>query len=249
MRRSIAAPTRTSVATIGVLALAAGLSIAGSSPAQAEPDDEWSTTFTVGGLLSAAGEELEVGDEASAQSLTSVGITQTAVNDIEEGTEPVWTIPSEVVPQDPDWDPNLDYEDPWYTGSVMETSALAPSYGILSSWSDNKSKPVVVRRGSSTWGYHHFTSKHNLTINVTKVVTKHPATRVDESSTSRVYRAPVLRLRCILSGCFVIDKKVVRTIVNPKLMADNRPKGVITAYCEGVSGACPDWVKQAVNAG
>lgn len=90
------------------------------------------------------------------------------------------------------------------------------------------------------------TGKHNLSTDVARVSTQRPKSRVDESATSRVYRADFQHVVCSHNICRVAATRTVRTVVNPSRLSDGNPRGVITSYCEGIVW-CESWVKNAIN--
>jgi hypothetical protein len=160
------------------------------------------------------------------QDLRKVGVTDDAVAQIAHGAVP--SRPSDIAAQSDD--PNNPYQ-------------------IVATWNDNTGKALSMRWGSASWGWLKVSNKHNLTTAAARTTTKYPESRVVESASAIRYRTPVHRVECALGGfaCRIVETKTVRVIANPIRLTDGEAKGVITAYCEGVTW-CPSWVKDAVNA-
>lgn len=53
-------------------------------------------------------------------------------------------------------------------------------------------------------------------------------------------------MRLLGSNCKVVRTVWVRTIVDFRSYQGDK-YGVVTAYCEGIDGKCPDFVKNALN--
>ncbi|WP_157236712.1 hypothetical protein [Promicromonospora sukumoe] len=161
-----------------------------------------------------------------AEELRQVGVTDDAVAQIARGVVPTRSLTA-AKQQD---DPNSPYQ-------------------VVATWNDNTGRALAMRWGSASWGWLKVSNKHNLTTAAARTTTKHPESRVVESPSAIRYRTPVHRVECSPGGiaCRVVETKTVRVIANPIRLTDGEAKGVITAYCEGVTW-CPNWVKNAVNA-
>lgn len=137
--------------------------------------------------------------------------------------------------------------------SVSESKPLAavaaaanPAYTRLATWKDNKAKTTTVRRGTSSFGYNHFSSKHNATINMARKTSQFPKTRTTSGSTI-VYKTPANKLVCSIGlGCKITATITVREVVNNTRLSDGYQKGVITVVCEGYT-LCPQWVIDVAN--
>lgn len=156
------------------------------------------------------------------QDLTKVGVTSTQVQSIQRGTlEPV--------------------------DEQMAAAAAWEPFDRLTSWKDSIGLTVPIRYGTASWGYRHIVDKHNMTTNVSRTVTKYPRTRVEQSSSSHVYIAPVYLLNCSPIMCTILDQRDVRAVTNPTIQNDGHRRGIITTYCIGET-YCNSWVKNSVNA-
>lgn len=161
-----------------------------------------------------------------ADEFQQVGVTDEAVAQITRGVVPSRSLTLATQEEDPN--------DP---------------YQIVATWNDNTGKALSMRWGSASWGWLKVSNKHNLTTAAARTTTKHPESRVVEGPSAIRYRTPVHRVECAIGGigCRIVETKTVRVIANPIRLTDGEAKGVITAYCEGVTW-CPNWVKNAVNA-
>ncbi|MFI2366301.1 hypothetical protein [Promicromonospora sp. NPDC019610] len=162
----------------------------------------------------------------AADEFRQVGVTDDAVAQITRGVVPSRSLTLAA----PKADPNNPYQ-------------------IVATWNDNTGKALSMRWGSPSWGWLKVSNKHNLTTAAARTTTKHPESRVVESPSAIRYRTPVHRVECAVGriGCRIVETRTVRVIANPIRLTDGKAKGVITAYCEGVTW-CPNWVKNAVNA-
>jgi hypothetical protein len=128
--------------------------------------------------------------------------------------------------------------------SPVTTTASNPSYTVISQWWDSKSIRAAVRRGTSTWGWMHL-QKHNVSMAMLQKTTKFPRTRTVTGSTI-TYVTPAMQFTCWLASCNVDRTMDVKVVLNNTRLRDGAPKGVITAYCMGVS-VCPAWVREVAG--
>ncbi|WP_157270458.1 hypothetical protein [Paraoerskovia marina] len=208
-------------AAVGLLAaigMAGGSLVAAASEPTAPPVPDDTVAISVIGDLPDG--------EFDLQDLQNVGVSEGQVAMISEGQEPVAAM----------------------AGMAMAADPNNP-YQIMATWSDSKGRALAMRWGSSSWGWLKVNNKHNLTTAAVRTTTKYPKERKVESASSIRYRTPVHRVECKLWGlsCKVVETKTVRVVANPTKLSDGKAKGIITAYCEGVTW-CPNWVKNAINA-
>lgn len=117
------------------------------------------------------------------------------------------------------------------------------AYDIVSSWVGKDNKRINLREAP----YIKITTKHNLTTKAVQRVTKSATSILAEGSgTNWNYYLRANQVTCYAWGCYVT------AWVNVRVLVDYRPVtggtyGVVTAYCEGISGACPNYVKNALN--
>ncbi|MGL5861004.1 MAG: hypothetical protein ACRCY9_07105 [Phycicoccus sp.] len=199
-----------------------------------------------------------------------------SAEDLREASDPTWTPPAdspsyEVDPAEaaadelaagpPSTSP-ADAEYDAYDVSEATESAKGPTVQAIDyidanhtvgTWKDGSGRFVRLRRGYYTspslgFGLAKVEGKHNLTAGVVKTATKYYLQR-SFLGTTRVYRTKVYKLSCYNWTpffCRKIDSYWVRVVYGGNNLADNRHKGVITAYCEGVIW-CPSWVRNSVN--
>ncbi|RKN67812.1 hypothetical protein D7252_09575 [Microbacterium sp. CGR2] len=120
----------------------------------------------------------------------------------------------------------------------------AATNNVLFRWRDSGNREVVLR----SLPYNKILTKHNLTYTTPRVVTQR-ATRTFDAGTSWRYRLAAKEIQCDWLGgnCKVIRTVTVRTIVDFRYYDSAGTYGVVTAYCEGITGACPNFVKNALN--
>lgn len=127
---------------------------------------------------------------------------------------------------------------------TQEALAAAATNNVLFRWRDSGNREVVLR----SLPYNKILTKHNLTHTTPRAVTQH-ANRTFDAGTSWKYRRAANEVQCDWLGnnCKVIRTVTVRTVVDFRAYDSAGTYGVVTAYCEGISGACPDFVKNALN--
>lgn len=126
----------------------------------------------------------------------------------------------------------------------QEAVVAAATNNVLFRWRDSGNREVVLR----SLPYNKILTKHNLTYTTPRAVTQH-ANRTFDAGTSWKYRLAANEVQCDWLGnnCKVIRTVTVRTVVDFRAYDSAGTYGVVTAYCEGISGACPDFVKNALN--
>lgn len=131
-------------------------------------------------------------------------------------------------------------------GPVVAVTGTSP---VVHSWPDVNKRYTPLRKNVNA----KINSKHNVTYKVARATTKYPAPGKawKVSGTKWNYETKVNQVKC--SGWWVFEKcKVARTVwalssVDFRKLSDKRPYGVVTTYCKGISGKCPDFVKNALN--
>lgn len=118
-----------------------------------------------------------------------------------------------------------------------------PTADVTYSWTSKDRKRVYLRPAPLA----KIQTKHNLTVDVVKTVTKRATSILAAGSgTNYAYYLMAHEVTCYLWGCKVTNSVNVRVLVDYRKYG-TQTYGVVTAYCEGVSGRCPDYVKNAVN--
>ncbi|MEV7864748.1 hypothetical protein AB0P17_01270 [Streptomyces sp. NPDC088124] len=96
------------------------------------------------------------------------------------------------------------------------------------------------------WGWNKVKKKHKITkYSALEYVTKGP-NREHQGGTTYRSHAYAGKYRCTNGRCTLIKQYKVYVAVNEKKLGDNRNRGVITAYCEGVT-RCPAWVSTTLS--
>ncbi|GHC70298.1 hypothetical protein GCM10010507_56380 [Streptomyces cinnamoneus] len=144
-----------------------------------------------------------------------------------------------------------------------ESAALSGPDDLVGQWKERDGWTVYMRRGyydprrDKGFGLAKIEQKHNLTMKAVRATTQYP--RPGAAGKQKFagypdtwnYFTDVLHVKCsgwwIFRTCRVDKVQPVRAGVDFSIKIPQLPKGVITAYCEGVQGRCPDWVKNAIN--
>lgn len=129
------------------------------------------------------------------------------------------------------------------------------SYDIIDTWNDRMGHQIVLRRGyysgDSGFGWTKIVQKHNLTTKAVWAATAGPPTRTFVAGSKYDYFAPVFHVKCsgwwIFRTCRVTEQTTIKTGVDFRTVNDGKAFGVVTSFCLGHDGACPDWVKNAIN--
>ncbi|MEU6969973.1 hypothetical protein AB0A71_19965 [Kitasatospora aureofaciens] len=137
------------------------------------------------------------------------------------------------------------------SGAPAAARAPSPNYQMVASWTSSDHRTVNLRRGDGrTWGYTKIDQLHNLSVGAVRATTRWPAPgwpKLQTAPDSWIYVTKVNHIQCsgwwLWRTCKVVGSVDVQAVVNY-----GNPKGVITAYCQGIVGRCPDWVRNAANA-
>lgn len=197
------------------------------------------------------------GADAGTESLSVFGATNLAVSDelsfdeLQERCAPPADAP-------PPAEAGPSAAEPGAADGEPSLSALAagdPAYVLVASWTSSNRRTVNLRQGTynpvngAGWGYAKITQKHNLNTASVKRTTQYPGPgfpQKDAEPDTWVYSTPVAHVQC--SGWWIFRRCKVTQIVDVRVVVNYAvAKGVITAYCSGIAGACPSWVKNAAN--
>jgi hypothetical protein len=234
--------------------LSAGLAaamIALALPATAAADEtKGSVDFAVFGAS-----DLEVGQEFTLENLRDrYGVDPALVDTYAKNTEDPIEDGEPAKPEVPMKEVTPDKEgvaaDDGTTG-LAAAAAPDPRYALVASWQAANRRTVNLRRGDSAWGLTKIEQKHNLNVAAVRTTTKYPAPgfpqKLSSSKDTWNYQTLVNHVQCsgwwLWRKCKVVEKTNVLAGVDFA-----GPKGVITAFCVGIQGRCPDWVKNAANA-
>ncbi|CAD5140095.1 MULTISPECIES: hypothetical protein [unclassified Microbacterium] len=197
----------------------------GVAPAAAKaPDESERTTITTFGFVPT--------DSAGTAAQTDVEAQIAEVESLEASDTPL------AAPYDSSKMPS---------GSAKDRAAMAAgdtAYRIVSTWTDNIAKPIVARAGNgTTWGLTKVQNKHHVNLNMIKKTTKFPRPtggRVTQG-TSIIYLTDAIEWECWIGSCKPKRSMTVKVVIENARMSDGKQKGLITAYCMGVT-VCPQWV-------
>ncbi|MBV6698904.1 hypothetical protein [Kitasatospora aureofaciens] len=243
MSRSALRPALGTAAALAALILAAPSALAASAPAPDPGGDDAAVSVAVFGDESLVdGQELTVADLARDH-----GVDAGLLQAYGQGT-----VPDDSAPQGDPEAPDVEAPDVQAPDAAAPSVQAAgdPAYALVTSWTSSDHRTVNLRRGNASWGLTKIEQKHNLNVAAVRTTTRYPAPgwpKKQANPDSWNYVTRVDHVRC--SGwlwwrtCKVVEFTNVTVTVNY-----GNAKGVITAYCLGVAGRCPDWVKNAANA-
>ncbi|MFJ7249461.1 hypothetical protein ACIQWA_33190 [Kitasatospora sp. NPDC098652] len=227
-----------------ILVLTAPSALAAATADPAPGDDSAVSVAVFGDDTLTEGQELTVAD------LTNIhAIDAALVQAYAQGAPPVEPEPPVEEPA-----PQPDPADgaPAVAGSAPAAVQAAgdPRYALVASWASSDHRTVNLRKGDgSGWGYDKIARKHNLNVAAIRATTRYPAPGFpvkQANPDSWNYVTKVNHVRCsgwfLWRTCKVVESRDVQVTVNY-----GNAKGVITAYCLGIDGRCPDWVKNAAN--
>ena len=244
--RSITTGTIATVLAVGLLGTpAAATRIETPIPAPEIGQEFAEVSFAVVGDM-----DVVVGETVEATDLEKVGVEEGVAEAVLEEPE---TVPELLLPEEaalPSYQPVLQSQQQFVASTVAAPRVMlaAANSPVLYSWLDRDSRTVTLRSNINT----KIVNTHNVNYRVARATTKYPQHKWFVSGTKYNYSTPVNEVRC--SGILWWRTcKVVRTVT---VMAgvdfrtntsDGRPFGVTTTYCQGYAGACPDFVKNALN--
>lgn len=132
----------------------------------------------------------------------------------------------------------------WIAVRGARAEPTAATNNVLFRWNDFAGRAVVLR----SQPYKKILTKHNLTYRSPRAVTRYASTRTHDGGQAWRYRVKANEVQCDFWGnnCKVKRSVWVRTIVDFRAYQGDS-YGVVTAYCEGHDGKCPDFVKNALN--
>lgn len=117
---------------------------------------------------------------------------------------------------------------------------------VFKTWRDSRDKEVVLWSDANL----KLVYTHNVTWEVARAVTQKPRSLIYEGGPSYRYEALAQKITCtgfwFFPQCKVVDSVTVRTIIDYRNQYD-RTKGIVTTYCPPYQGACPSFVKNAIN--
>ncbi|WP_018505844.1 hypothetical protein [Parafrankia discariae] len=131
-----------------------------------------------------------------------------------------------------------------------------PRYAVVASWTASTGDTVYLRQGSwngtNGWGYAKVTAYHNLNEAAVRATTLYPKVVRELGPTTRRFETPVQHVSCrgkwIFRSCKVTETVTVMVAVDFRRFKQGGGSfGVVTAFCDGYTPKCPDWVKDAVN--
>ncbi|CAM5472420.1 hypothetical protein [Streptomyces aurantiogriseus] len=136
----------------------------------------------------------------------------------------------------------------------------ADRFDVVAEWKDRDGWDATMRKGwwnggGGGFGLTKIDQKHNLSLDAVKATTMYPRpgpTGKEQIGPSTYnYRTEVLHVECsgwwIFRTCRVTEVKTVLAGIDYRKLGDGKAFGAVTAFCEGVPGRCPDWVRNAIN--
>lgn len=136
----------------------------------------------------------------------------------------------------------------------------ADRFDIVGEWKDRDGGSVVMRKGwwdggNAGFGMTKIDQKHNLSLAAVKATTMYPRPgptgKEQIGPTTYNWRTDVLHVECsgwwIFRTCEVTEVKSVLAGIDYRKLGDGKSFGAVTAFCEGVQGRCPGWVRNAIN--
>lgn len=215
-------------AVLGV-ALLLPVALAGPAAASASENSDDATTFTTFGYIPTDGQGVA---------------SSTAVERQTARVEVFDTTTAQSLSADPDNEP-IPLGDP---DEFAAAAAADPAYRVVSTWTDKLGKTTVARAGNgTTWGLTKVKNKHNVTLGMVQKTTKFPREggRVT-SGNSITYMTDAIEWSCTIISCTPKRTMAVKVVIENTRLGDNYHKGLITAYCAGVT-VCPQWVVNAAG--
>ncbi|WP_200303896.1 hypothetical protein [Streptomyces adelaidensis] len=139
-------------------------------------------------------------------------------------------------------------------------AAPAGNFDVVGEWKDKDGWDAVMRTGywngaNAGFGMTKIDQKHNLSLDAVKATTMYPRPTPEGKQpigpTTYNYRTEVNHVECsgwwIFRSCRVTETLTVLAGIDYRKLDDGKAFGAVTAFCEGVPGRCPDWVRNAVN--
>jgi hypothetical protein len=236
-------PVLVVAAMASVLVLTAPSALAAATADAAPGDDSAVSVAVFGDDTLTEGQQLTVADLANGH-----GVDAGLVEAFGQGTPQ-----TEPEPPVEDPAPQPDPEDAAPVAGPASAAVQAagdPRYALVASWTSSNHRTVNLRKGDGRgWGYDKIVQKHNLNVAAIRATTRYPAPGFpvkQANPDSWNYVTKVNHVRCsgwlLWRTCKVVESRDVQVTVNY-----GNAKGVITAYCLGIDGRCPDWVKNAAN--
>lgn len=142
------------------------------------------------------------------------------------------------------WDAEADTATDLEVPTESDSLLAAGYYDIVSTWSDLRSRAMVLRQGP----WDKIRVKHGLTISTVQKVTQRED-RTFEAGTTWKYETIARLYTCRTfpwPECEVTDEQLVRVIDQTRLLSDQKKYGVVTAYCPPLQGLCPAWVNNSL---
>jgi hypothetical protein len=125
--------------------------------------------------------------------------------------------------------------------AAPDASSLSPVVHTFNCQCFNGQKTLAYRENQQQ----KVQSQHNLDTNSVQVPLAGPDNSRDNSDSSGQTGIALADANREENGS--VQTITVRVVYNVRILSDKRSYGVVTAYCEGYQGACPDWVNQILG--
>lgn len=177
---------------------------------------------------------LDIGDELTKDDLERMGVPRDVLTPLERGGSGESTSTLGAGVRSEEW------------GGETAPDAHKPNPYIFQKWKEKDGWRVNLWSDAN----HKIETKHNLNWKAVRATTRYPRIKVNDGGRAYKYETPVHHVTCsgwwVFKKCRVSERLEMRVIVDYRNHYDSS-KGVVTAYCIGYQGACPSWVRNAVN--
>lgn len=141
----------------------------------------------------------------------------------------------------------------------IDASGWPDRYNSVAEWNDVDDWQSHMRLGwwdggDRGFGLEKIQQKHNLDTRIAKAVTQRPRgywvgspEKTPENGQAYEYFGNFTKIECSPIACLpfpMIDTEEVRVVHDFRKLSDDRPFGVVMAYCVGKE-VCPQWVKES----
>lgn len=133
-------------------------------------------------------------------------------------------------------------------GRQIDTSDTPKPYTIVSQLTYSGTGNLPLRYGNwseqddSGFGWIKIFNKHNITLGAAIEYVSRSPNRHHTGGTTYEHEAYANEVTCSHNRCKLTDQIKVVLKLDERELRDGHRFGVVTQYCQGVQGKCPDWV-------